>query len=293
MERAEGCGMSIQAVAQSISINGLSPATKLVLMLLANRHNWDTDLCFPKQSSLAEEAGMSVRSVRTHLNELEKQGLICRSIERGGKNKSDVTHYKLMFLGRQNLPVETLERKSSVVRPENERTLERQLVSAPYKDKPEGNRKEPSREPKRIPDDWEPTAEHERKAKVDLRFRDDQWDLAVQEFVEYWRSMKGKAGKKISWSRTFTNNLNTLSARWQTTRNKPREDQSPEQPKSLADWKQAAANYCELGVWPADLGPPPHQPGCKAPVGLLKSIAKRLEGDNRHQAIIHNIGEAA
>lgn len=71
------------------------------------------------------------------------------------------------------------------------------------------------------------------------------------------------------------------------------QDQSPEQPKSIEDWKQAAANYCELGVWPADLGPPPHQPGCKAPVGLLKSIAKRLAGDNRHQAIIHNIGEAA
>jgi len=76
--------------------------------------------------------------------------------------------------------------------------------------------------------------------------------------------------------------------RWQDV-----EAVTPEQPKSLEDWKQAAADYCELGVWPVTLGPPPHQPGCKAPVGLLKTIAKRMQEHSWHDAITQNIGEAA
>ncbi len=76
--------------------------------------------------------------------------------------------------------------------------------------------------------------------------------------------------------------------RWQDV-----EAVTPEQPKSLEDWKQAAVDYCELGVWPVTLGPPPHQPGCKAPVGLLKSIANRMQGHSWHSSITQNIGEAA
>ncbi len=80
------------------------------------------------------------------------------------------------------------------------------------------------------------------------------------------------------------------SGQWQNWIGK---DQSPEQPKSIDDWKQAASDYCELSVWPADLGPAPHQPGCEAPVGLLKSIANRMKGHSWHQSIVRNIGDAA
>ena len=76
--------------------------------------------------------------------------------------------------------------------------------------------------------------------------------------------------------------------RWQDV-----EAVTPEQPKSLEDWKQAAADYCELNIWPTDLGPAPHQPDCQAPVGLLKSIAKRMQGHAWHNAITENLGEAA
>jgi len=76
--------------------------------------------------------------------------------------------------------------------------------------------------------------------------------------------------------------------RWQDV-----EAVTPEQPKSLEDWKRAASDYCELGIWPVTLGPPPHQPGCKAPVGLLKTIAKRMQEHSWHDAITQNIGEAA
>jgi hypothetical protein len=134
--------MSIQAVAAAIEVPGLPPATKLVLMLLANRHNGDTGLCYPKQETLAAEAGMSVRSLRTHIIELEKAGLICRAVFRLGNGQADQTHYTFPFLDRQKLPPEKVERKKPTVRPANSGELDRQLVSAPL-DKPEENRKEP------------------------------------------------------------------------------------------------------------------------------------------------------
>lgn len=135
--------MSIQAVAAAIEVPGLPPATKLVLMLLANRHNGDTGLCYPKQETLAAEAGMSVRSLRTHIIELEKAGLICRAVFRLGNGQSDQTHYTFPFLDRQKLPPQKVERKNPTLRPANSGELDRQLVAAPIEDKPEENRKEP------------------------------------------------------------------------------------------------------------------------------------------------------
>lgn len=134
--------MSIQAVAAAIDLQGLAPATKLVLLLLANRHNGDTGLCFPKQETLAAEAGMSVRSLRTHIIELEKAGLICRAVFRLGNGQADQTHYTFPFLDRQNLPPKDLDRKKSSLRPAKSGELDRQTVAAPI-DKPEENRKEP------------------------------------------------------------------------------------------------------------------------------------------------------
>jgi hypothetical protein len=149
--------MSIQAVAAAIEVPGLPPATKLVLMLLANRHNGDTGLCYPKQETLAAEAGMSVRSLRTHIIELEKAGLICRAVFRLGNGQADQTHYTFPFLDRQKLPPEKVERKKPTVRPANSGELDRQLVSAPL-DKPEENRKEPEDVPVPKNEDLAPKA---------------------------------------------------------------------------------------------------------------------------------------
>lgn len=97
--------MSHAATNWAIKQRGLKPATKIVLFYLADRHNPDYG-CFPSQKTLAEDAEMSERSVRDHLDILEQMGLIQRlSEQEGGRFKS--TRYVLAFepdFQRQNLP---------------------------------------------------------------------------------------------------------------------------------------------------------------------------------------------
>ncbi|HAH11522.1 MAG TPA: hypothetical protein DCL48_15620 [Alphaproteobacteria bacterium] len=135
--------MSIQAVAAAIEVEDLPPATKLVLMLLANAYNGHTGQCNPDQERLAKEASMSVRSLRDHLTALERKGMIARDTKYLGRGKGAETHFRLLFLDRQNLPEQKIERQTSVVRPAKSRTIERQVVAAVDKDEPEVNRKEP------------------------------------------------------------------------------------------------------------------------------------------------------
>lgn len=74
--------MSHKALIWATRQRGLKPATKLLLIQLADHHN-PVNGCFPGQELLAEECEMSVRSVREHLGILERDGLI-RRIKGGG-----------------------------------------------------------------------------------------------------------------------------------------------------------------------------------------------------------------
>ena len=49
---------------------------------------WQNDFCFPGQEKLAEEIGITPRSVRNHLAELRKIGYI--SVKRRGLTKTNV-----------------------------------------------------------------------------------------------------------------------------------------------------------------------------------------------------------
>lgn len=67
--------MSFEAMTWAVG-HRLPAQQKLVLMLLANRCNHDTGMCIPKIKSLADECGMSERSVQRALQDLEASGLI-------------------------------------------------------------------------------------------------------------------------------------------------------------------------------------------------------------------------
>ena len=292
--------MSIQAVAAAINIPSLPPATKLVLLLLANRHNGDTGLCCPRQERLAEEACMSERSLRSHIKTLEAGGYITRAIVRRGYGYPDVTHYSLQFLAetrpaksdfrpekhdnldRQDLPPADLDRKKTPVRPANMGELDRKPSSGPIEEQPEGNRKEPSRA-MRIPDDWAPSAELERKAKVDLNFTDDQFDLAVSEFLDYWQAAKGAKAKKVSWDRTFQNNLNTLSARWRTETQR-RRSATLHTIQPASDFTKHLDAWIINRVWPEALcGPAPNNPNTSVPLDQLRPLLAKLPGHDERK----------
>ena len=83
-------------------IKGLRPSTKIVLLHLADRHNPDNG-CFPSINLLARDCEMSVRTVHSKLDELEKKSLI-RRIPRHRPNGSQTSNeYLLMINPMQNL----------------------------------------------------------------------------------------------------------------------------------------------------------------------------------------------
>ena len=69
--------MSHKATAWAWTVRGLKPATKIVLLHLADRHNPDLG-CFPSIKRLAADCEMSVRSVQNHLQGLEDAGHVSR-----------------------------------------------------------------------------------------------------------------------------------------------------------------------------------------------------------------------
>ena len=99
--------MSHQATNWAFAQRGLKPATKIVLLQLADRHNPDFG-CFPSQGTLAKDCEMSERAIRNHLEILEDLGLIERE-KRIKDGRYTSTRYLLQFemvnsCQRQNVP---------------------------------------------------------------------------------------------------------------------------------------------------------------------------------------------
>ena len=65
----------------------LTPAAKMTYAMLLS-YAWQNDFCFPGQERLAQDIGVSDRSVRTYLKELEGKGLL--SIKQQGQGKPNL-----------------------------------------------------------------------------------------------------------------------------------------------------------------------------------------------------------
>ena len=88
--------MSHQATNWAMKQRDMKPATKTVLLCLADRHNPENG-CFPSHKRIATDACMSERSVRNHLAELEAMGLLRRVKGTGGRLKRAATRYVFAF----------------------------------------------------------------------------------------------------------------------------------------------------------------------------------------------------
>lgn len=82
--------MSIEAMTWAIELEGLTPTENHVLLLLANRHNKDSGLCYPSMSRISSESGMARRTVIRAVKSLEQKGLL--TIE---KTFGKTHHYRL------------------------------------------------------------------------------------------------------------------------------------------------------------------------------------------------------
>ncbi len=65
----------------------LSAGDKMTFAMLLS-YAWQKDYCYPGQKTLAEDLGLTDRSVRTHLKALEAIGLL--SIKRVGQGKNNI-----------------------------------------------------------------------------------------------------------------------------------------------------------------------------------------------------------
>ncbi len=93
--------MSMKAVVWALHQPDLSPAQKIVLLMLSDRHNPDMG-CFPSSKKLAEDCNMSTSSVFAHLAALEGKGLIKRK-GRARENGQQTSNEYYLNMGVQNL----------------------------------------------------------------------------------------------------------------------------------------------------------------------------------------------
>ena len=70
----------------------LSSGDKMAFAMLLS-YAWQNDYCFPGQERLAEDLGVTDRSVRTNLKALEEQGLLV--IKRRGQGKTNIYELNL------------------------------------------------------------------------------------------------------------------------------------------------------------------------------------------------------
>lgn len=85
--------MSIQYISATWLIKGLTPATRLVLISLADRANTE-GTCFPSIENIAERCELGRSTVISAINLLEKRGYV-RRVKRGKVGIS--TTYELLF----------------------------------------------------------------------------------------------------------------------------------------------------------------------------------------------------
>jgi DNA-binding transcriptional ArsR family regulator len=102
--------VSHEATNWAFKQKGLKPATKVVLLALADCHNPHHG-CFPSKKTLADDCEMSERAVYTHIKALEAAGLVASSstFDRA-KGQFASTRYMLGFEAnflRQELPSAT------------------------------------------------------------------------------------------------------------------------------------------------------------------------------------------
>lgn len=88
-----GAVMSAQAMTWAVE-HELPCVTKMVLLMLANRTNYDTGECCISHQTLARDCGLSKDAVKKHTAKLEQAGLI--SIRRRTKDDVNLPNtYKL------------------------------------------------------------------------------------------------------------------------------------------------------------------------------------------------------
>ncbi|PJE26509.1 Helix-turn-helix domain-containing protein [Pseudooceanicola antarcticus] len=117
--------MSIPAMNWAFAQRGLKPATKLVLVCLADCHNAHSRRCDPSQETLAEECCMSRSTVNVHLKLLEERGLIRRVQRSDKRTRKQLSSLYVLGCDMDEVPGGSGEKPVSEIRTRDQEGAER------------------------------------------------------------------------------------------------------------------------------------------------------------------------
>ncbi len=84
----------------------VSPGAKLTYAMLL-KYAWQDDSCYPGQETLAKDMGVTDRSIRTYLQELQAAEFINIKQQGQGQPNLYVLYMRASGTGRKNFPVKT------------------------------------------------------------------------------------------------------------------------------------------------------------------------------------------
>lgn len=172
----------------------ISSNAKLVYARLAQFANQD-GVAWPSQDTLAQECGISVRSIKSAIKELRDINLI-ESIQRGLRRSNQYRFLQHIWM--ECCPtLKGNERTSGSADPA---PLEVQ-DSVPRQDVKEKTLR--NKRGTRCPEDYWPDAKTLEKCVAYSSREFVEWE--VDQFVSYWAAKSGKAAIKLNWDLTFWN----------------------------------------------------------------------------------------
>jgi DNA-binding transcriptional ArsR family regulator len=182
-----------------------SSGRKFVLMALANFAD-EEGSCFPTVAQLSAWTGQADKTVRDHLDGLERDGIITR--ERTRREDGTLGRYRF-FIHRRNLPLDDHRRispEADFARGEKGRNPPADFAAQEPSTKPsstsslrsDSERKRASRlsEDWRLPDDW-------RTEAIGLGIEPRSVDLEAEKMRDWSRASKN--GAKLDWRATWRN----------------------------------------------------------------------------------------
>lgn len=301
-------GMSVKGIHWAQEMRGVCPYRKALLFALGERHHKDQNIVVADQVMLADDAGMTDRTVRKYLTLLESDGLISRrvvGIPGGGRR----THYILAFdrrkpqqngPDRKDVPVSKPERNSAPVRKE-----------IPLYEIDQTGTSLPDRSGTCVPFPKD-TIEHavSPSSEGDIRKPSKQKREASPEFDRLWAVWPAKGRKRslakakvqavftrliaecpadsiIAAAKAFVRETDHQFApaldRW--LKDGKFEHYLPSQaPVAVeTDWPAVLADWLANKGWPEALGPKPHEPGYRGPLEPLRAL---IAGKNPEHPVI-------
>lgn len=206
--------MSVQHIAAILDCRDprLAACRKFVLVALANRTDED-GRCWPSQSRLAAECGITTRALSAHLKSLEDDGFITRDTVHKGQGMGSRTTYTLHLSALKGAPenfapANFAPEKNVVctgsllpVTNPQEPSISQSMASAPEPERKNGSR---------LPASWEltePWREEARQAafKAKQPISEDEISNEADKFRDYWCGQPGSKGRKLDWLGTWRN----------------------------------------------------------------------------------------